>query len=290
MNTTKLKVLSLFIVMFVTSIAIYFMYCHIASMYRSNNIYSTPVDLDLETIVDVANSCNDTVTDIYYINLAKSKDRNRSFLSKLDDTINPIRVDAVSPQTLPEIKKPFKCFTIFDTEYACLASHLKAIHTAYHDNKLWAIIAEDDAVIKQNVDWRKLIASAPADWQLLQIHTCCIPKTENNQNTIIQHFHNDSNLWIESNDIVASAAFYIINRSGMYNLISRFVVDYEQSNWDDIETLDLRSSEVNCQADLLLFKGIKRYICTYSFIGIDTSNNSTIATSHTYWNDYSHYK
>jgi Glycosyltransferase family 25 (LPS biosynthesis protein) len=266
-------------------VAFFIVILRVSSVYFAWYIRSSVIDTDQAVIDDIIRSTNTTPTPIYYINLPESVERNNMFLSSLDDSMIPMRIDAVSPKTLPKIKKPLKCFTVMDTEYACLSSHIKAIHSAYHNDDQWAIIAEDDAVIKQNIDWGRLIASAPDDWELLQLHTCCIPKNPQNKRSFIRHFHDNANLWLGSNDIVPSAAFYVINRSGMLQLLSRHVVGFEQSNWDNI-SLDLTSSQVNCQADLLLFNGIQRYICTVPFIDIKKSK-STISWTHN-WNDYSH--
>ncbi len=265
-------------------------YLYVVPHFITIHIKSHPINTEMTVIKSVVTSRNDTLTNIYYINLTKSADRNHRFLSELDKTMNPIRVDAISPSTLPIIKKPLlKCRLMLDSEYACMASHLKAIHTAYHDNQSWAIIAEDDAIIKKNINWGRLVDSAPTDWDILQIHTCCVLQNKNNKQSFFKYFDDECNLWIQSNDIIPSAAFYIIRRSGIQKLLQKYVVGYENHNWNDIDKIDLRSSSIQCQADLLLFDQMKRYVCTYSLIDIDKSK-STIHWSHDAWNDYSHLK
>lgn len=278
------KRLTLSAILILSIISVIVLFVYVQHIYFGLFIKSTAIDTEIQIIEEIVNSTNSNLTTIYYINLAKSKERNLRFLSHLDSSIYPIRVDAVTPATLPPVVKPLKCLLVMDTEYACLASHLKAIHTAYHNNEPWAIISEDDAIIVNNLDWRKLMGSAPKNWELLQIHTCCIIKKSNTG--FLKHFNDASTLWIHSNDNVPSAAFYIINRKGMHKILSRHVVGYEQQDWNSIEMLNLKMSKVGCQADLLLFNNINRYICTYPFIDIEKSE-STIHWSHTY-NDYSH--
>lgn len=284
-DTTLLKCISIaFLVLFLYAV---YKLC-IEDMYYTANIKVEDIHSDMATINRVINSSNDQPISLYYINLAKSVDRNKTFLSRLDKTICPIRIDAVSPETIPETKQPLKCRFMMKTEYACLASHLKAIHTAYHNGEPFAIICEDDAVIQKNINWRTLMDSAPSDWEILQLHTCCITKNNYNSNGILKYFNNNSNLWIKPNSIVPSAAFYIVSRSCMQKLLTQYVNGYEQPEWSNINHLDLTPSRVNCQADLLLFDNAVRYICTYPLIDI-TQSKSTISWTHD-WNDYSHYK
>jgi hypothetical protein len=172
------------------------------------------------------------------------------------------------------------------TEDACISSHLKAIHTAYHQNDQYALIAEDDSIIK-NINWNKLINSAPKDWEILQMHVCCLSATSGNQ--LQQHLKDENTLWIHTQDIIPSMAFYIINRDGMYKLLKQFVIGYQNPNWNDIVELDFTSARVNCQADLLLFDIINRYVCAYPFVDIyDT--DSTISWTHTKYNNYNCYR
>lgn len=247
---------------------------------RTKKIFTKPC-----IIHRVIASRNETPTPIYYINLDASKDRNARFLDRLEKTLIPIRVPAVTPETIPKLIKPsIKCITTIDTEYACLASHLKAIHKAYHDGREWAIISEDDAVINHNVDWLELIKSAPTNWDVLQIHTCCIPRNAFNKQTIFKNFSDENNLWVSTSDIVPSCAFYIINVSGMIKILSEYVRGHENNNWYDIDCIDLRSTKINCQADLILFHKLQRYVCTYQFVDVDKSK-STIHWTHD-WNHY----
>jgi GR25 family glycosyltransferase involved in LPS biosynthesis len=188
-------------------------------------------------------------------------------------------VEACTPKTMPKFISPLMCSTVMDTEYACIASHLKAIHTAYMNNEKYAIIAEDDAMIIKDIDWNLLLKSAPNNWNLLQMHTCCIPFLHFDKKS--NSYQNSSDiLWVKTNNIIPSAAFYIINRVGMFILLNRFIPNFNK-NWDQITHIDLSLAEVNCQADLILFHNIERYICMQTYITIDDSP-STIHWSHNF--------
>lgn len=263
---------------------IYFLsiiFCIIGLILYFNNIWFgvltrfKPTVVNQELVSLIRNSKPMNKIDLFYINLDKSIDRRNRFLGRLASYWNPVRVHADTPLTMPKITSPLICFTIVDTEYACLASHLKARHMAYHQGLDYVIIAEDDAIIKQDIDWDFLISTAPKDWELLQLHTCCTPPHWNRKS--MGMFEDDSTLWVSTDSIIPSAAFYVINRQGMYKNLDRFVKGFE-GPWRNV-SIDLSSSTVNCHADMTLFTGIKRYICTERFITTE-SGKSTIHWSH----------
>jgi GR25 family glycosyltransferase involved in LPS biosynthesis len=249
-----------------------------------------------EKIKEIVSSKNSTMMNIYYINLEKSKDRNERFLNHiLNYNFNPIRIDAVSPETLPIIKKSshfvsrFWNDSLLKTEDACTVSHFKAIHTAYHNNEEYALICEDDAIL-DNIDYRKLISTAPDDWEILQlyIYLGCNYFT----NIIIQNiFDNKNSLWISTKNNLFStlcgAVCYIINRKAMYRILSQFVVGFENPNWNEIIALDYTSTNSKLQADYILYEFLNRYSCIYPFVdtyeyrkSTNESHKSTIDSSH----------
>jgi GR25 family glycosyltransferase involved in LPS biosynthesis len=251
--------------------------------YFNNKLYGLlanykPIVVD-STLVELIHNSNHTqLLNLYYINLERSTDRKTRFLDRLNNNWNPIRVDACSPQTMPKIVSPMICFTITDTEYACLASHLKARHAAYRNQDRYAIIAEDDAIIKNNIDWELLMATAPPDWDVLQLHTCCIPQHNFNRTSLALRDSNEV-LWVQTESIIPSAAFYIVSRSGMHKALQRFIGDDFDKPWEQINVLDLTLSNVSCHADITLFSDMNRYICTQSFVTTEQST-STIGWAH----------
>ena len=283
MSLTKCRKPLLFIFVICLIVAI----IYVKEVNISRNIIVCEVDTNKETIDRILSSKNQVMTNLYYINLQRSTDRRAIFLQNLPSTFNPILVDAVSPDTQPRFTSSRKCSGTMDTEFACTSSHIKAIHTAYHNNEQFAIIAEDDSIIVNNIDWHQLMKSAPFDWEVLQLHTCCIPRTTANKK-VFTYFNKPDQLWLESSSVIPSAAFYIISREAMEKVLSRYVVGYENKDWDNIILLDFTSTKLTCQADLLLYDDLKRYVCTQHLIDIRKSK-STIHWSHN-GNDYSHYQ
>lgn len=221
-----------------------------------------------DQIVRIFNIRSDKLIKMYYINLDISIDRKNRMLSKLPNNINPIRVSAITPKTLPKLKLPLSCkISLMDYSnkiLACTCSHLKAIHTAYHNNDLFALIAEDDIIILKNINWDILALEAPKDWDIIQIHSCCHPLTNLYKNfQPIYKYHNSNILFLEAkNNMIGSAALYLINRNGMKKILSRYISNYLDSNWNNIKLIDFTKTTRGCEADDLIFNNINRYIFT----------------------------
>jgi GR25 family glycosyltransferase involved in LPS biosynthesis len=104
---------------------------------------------------------------VYFINLSRGTIRRARFEKYARNTIRrllpsldgPYRIEAVDgrgdsftfdPETEPRTK----------TEMACLLSHLKAIHTAYHAGHEWALVCEDDMDIRPLADhWDHFVST-----------------------------------------------------------------------------------------------------------------------------------
>jgi len=121
---------------------------------------------------------------VYFINLEKSISRNFKTQKMLQDfgysytRINAITPKAIIPKGNPSCGVSLNCFVVF----SCTLSHLESIYTAVRDYKSsnfkrtkklsYAFIMEDDGNFMFDVcDWKGLIASAPANWSILQIST-----------------------------------------------------------------------------------------------------------------------
>lgn len=234
-------------------------------------------------LYDFRNSDNDTINNIYYINVTKSIDRNNRFLSRLYPTINPIRISAITPDTLPTILKPSLCNGCTDTEFACTLSHLKAIYTAYINGENYAIIMEDDAIILRNFNWNKLVNLAPDNWEILQLHTTCIPSTTSDYHPIFKYRHSN-NLWIKSTNFAPSCACYIVSKSGMEKMISKYLNNISDYSIDEYfnknNTLDWKDIKTTCQADGLIYNHFNKYICTQMLIDVENFDSDIRDMNH----------
>lgn len=238
---------------------------------------------DMDKILCMYTSRLHIPIDLYYINVTnceKSRAREQRLLDRLSrfKYIVPHRVDAITPSTLPKMILTNRC--IFETKLvnACAVSHLKAIHTAYHNANEIAIIAEDDIIILRDINWYYLASLAPLDWDVLQLHTIAVMGSTVSFNRIYQY--KDTNiLWLQTDHKISSAAFYIINRRGMQKILEAYVPNYEDPNWDHIDVIDLRKEKNGCAADMIVYDQVRRYICTHPFVNVE-SLDSTLHEDH----------
>jgi len=245
--------------------------------------YLIPIEVseyDLHSLYDMTNY-TDSVN-IYYINVEDHSDRNIRFCERLPTYVIPIRIDAVTPSTMPTIKKNLKSMFNTDLELACFCSHLKAIYTAYMNNEEYAIIMEDDAIIVQDINWNRLTQLAPPDWEILQMHVCCLMNTTENHHDVY-NYSNTNNLWLRSAESasIPSAAAYVISRKGMEKLITRFIkrdLDTDKLCTNDILStdlsIDLRNEGASCQADVILYNHLTRYICTQMIVNVENIDST----------------
>lgn len=211
-------------------------------------------NVDFNALLSVNNQSEPI--NLYYINMDKSINRNNRFLSRMAkfNNYNIIRVKAITPNDLTEyiIDIPLHCIAMHDKEKSCLLSHFKAIEMAYNNNDEYAIIAEDDMIINKNINWEYFISKLPNDWEIIQLYYFKL-KFKNNANFIKLQ---SDNFLIKTQNVLTSAAAYLINRKGMINILSRI----------KNKNLNLLDSKNLCLADFIIFDDINRYILTSPII------------------------
>jgi len=261
--------------------------------YNTENLTNICIRVDNNKLNNFKISNNNTSTNIYYINVDKSIDRNARFLSRLYPIINPIRISAITPNTLPKILKSNLCESNTNTEFACTLSHLKAIYTAYTNKEKYAIIMEDDAIMLRNFDWDKLVNLAPNNWEILQLHTTCIPGTTFFYHPVYKYRHNN-NLWIKKDHFIASCACYIVSKEGMEKLISRYLKDINNFTIDNYfnkyNTIDWKHIKTQCQADSLVYFQLNKYICTQILIDVENLDSDIRDMNHEWSTCHRHSK
>lgn len=214
----------------------------------------------------------------YYINLDHSVERNeqykKQFLSYPDYPI--VRVNAVKPndfKNLTIIKAP-DCERLLETELACTISHLKAIHTAYHDNQEYAVICEDDMKILHMPDWNELIKKLPHDWEIIQLFSLgneALELYKKYQNSDVEVVPRPPNVW--------SCVIYLINRKGMKKIINT-VLPVDKSKWENIEIVDFSKTPIWCVADDIYYRMCNTYTFVRPFFNTFVNGKSTIHDNH----------
>jgi len=211
---------------------------------------------------------------IYYINIDESVDRKIYIINEFKKfNININRIKGITPNDIQESNKltyHLKCQTNTDLELACLLSHIKAIHTSYINNDEYSMIIEDDIIIHRMINFKKLIKTAPKDWDILQMFS-------------LQSDHlypvEDKSLWSKHNHKSYSAGAYIINRKGMEKILRYFYpTTYNNKDYNSL-ILDFTYFNNLCVSDYLLYTLTNTYICRDLFFTVKTTD-STLHEDH----------
>lgn len=130
------------------------------------------------------------------------------------------RVEALTPATLPQVnvRQPFANSR---AELAIIASHLRAIGAAHAEGSACAVILEDDVRSHHLLDTEALIASAPPDWDILQLHVSHAPVVLALGALYLDH----GVLWHEWDPSCFSAGAYVIRRAAMARMLARYCPD-----------------------------------------------------------------
>lgn len=139
---------------------------------------------------------------------------DRSFLS-LHGNVSHIVVGLVGRSKTNKIK-----------EVGCTSSHLEAIRQAIYENRTnskYAIITEDDIFIPFNIDFQKLVASAPPDFSILQLFN----SNGDSMRHSFDRYRKHGELWIEhrTRAFLAfwSTCAYLINREALKPIIDKII-------------------------------------------------------------------
>jgi len=185
------------------------------------------------------------------------------------------RVDAVTPETLPpvSVRKPFANSL---AEVAITASHLRAVGAAYASGSAAALIMEDDVRSHYLFDGAALLASAPPDWEVLQLHVSHAPVVLELGELYLKH----GVLWHEWEPSCYSAGAYVVSRPGMERLLARYCPDGV--------ALDLSAVHAHGKlvADHLLYRRSVTYTATVPYC----SNDVALASTHAPQRDASHHR
>jgi GR25 family glycosyltransferase involved in LPS biosynthesis len=227
-----------------------------------------------ENVENVEDTENTEKVNVYYINMASSKERNQKVIDQFSKVpkVHLTRIDAVTPKDInPYDMQLLKnvCSINEEVEFACLFSHLKAIHKAYHDNNKYALIIEDDIIIDRMLNLDNLISTAPEDWDILQLFTF---------NTNV---YTSNELWSIYNIANYSTLAYLIHRNAMKKILTLFFPStYEQVEWDSLKiNVDKFKDISNCAADYSLYYFLKTYTCN-DLLFYNEGSESTIHDSH----------
>ena len=180
---------------------------------------------------------------IFYINLKKDNQRNKSFINAANKyNLNINRVEAINGYDFKDklniikvngknYKFKIKCKKYpLPSQLGCCLSHLKAIIHIKDLGLESAIIMEDDidfSLFKKwtpIVNFKNILKCAPKDWELIKLHS----SNRINQNYIYDKFLKESKLYLDLDPYNLknwSTMCYIINKNYINSFFEKYYID-----------------------------------------------------------------
>jgi GR25 family glycosyltransferase involved in LPS biosynthesis len=218
------------------------------------------------------------VLNTYYINLDRSKDRQKNFLKEHEnfEKLLNIRLHRVSAYDGRELSLYNDIFiepgnnNINFYEFACSVSHIKAMIQSYHNNDKHCIIIEDDIIPTYYNNWgcklQDIIKNKPSDADCIQL-TC-------NDQYQVDRLIKMKHKYEKWSSCFVSTGCYYITRNGMKKIIQKFY---------NSMTKHITLPSINYKADChIIYPNVKSYIYTKpTFTWMSSSSyTSTIHSSH----------
>lgn len=212
----------------------------------------------------------------FWINRASDERRRRlaqDFLARVG--VAHARIEAVTPQTLPQVtvRAPF---VNSQPELAIMSSHLRAIGAAFESGAAVALVMEDDVRSHHLFDSAAVLASAPPDWEILQLHVSHAPVVLELGELYLRH----GILWHEWEPSCYSAGAYLVSRAGMQALLARYCPDGARLDLSGVHAYG------KLVADHLLYRRSICYTATVPFF----FNDMELASTHAPQRDATHHQ
>ena len=214
---------------------------------------------------------------VYYINMDRSTKRRRFMESQFNIFRVPshTRVQGIPGDSLDNLAsgkyRDLSYINEFSelshSELGCTLSHLKAIRTAYQENRELSLILEDNAVLSLIPFWEtklsQVASDAPKDWEIIQLFT--MHGKLNGDEIFTRH-----DIRKPRHGLIA----YLINRRGMHKILKTIM--------DRDEKLNIkRRHSPKGTADQFIYALVNTYIMNRPlFIPADRILASTIHRDH----------
>ena len=146
---------------------------------------------------------NERNTFYYWINLSGRTDRRLHMINQFAENgiTRHIRISPVEHEK---------------SQSSCTLSHMKAILTAHEDGCEYAVILEDDIILKDIHTLTTVTSNLPDDWEIFQFHTSCpilyerLSGNKKYQNQTIKGH-------------LMSAAGYVVTKRGIEKYVQKFL-------------------------------------------------------------------
>ena len=202
----------------------------------------------------------------YWINRADRLDRRQATEQNLDRVNAPHqRIEAITPDTLPRFKTRRDQHQLLAVEKACTASHLVALQEGLKNGEDPFFVREDDLEELVSIDYSHLIANAPDNWEILQLHSHGLESLQQGYLAYLS-----GKLWLPWQWRNPSTALYLTRPQGAEKLLAF-------ANDEAHQELDFRSATPNLVvADRILYRDFNSYTSTYPFVVTNGSQSDIL--------------
>lgn len=208
---------------------------------------------------------------IYWINIDKCELRKKHMIQQYKQKkLQHQRISATIPATLPKIIPSPKYPNIKKEEYSCLSSHLIAMEAGINNSSDNFIIMEDDTTIPFNIDYDKLIETAPKDWEILQLYISELSVLKSLYKKFLA-----GNMWSKWAPGYFCTGVYIIKKEAAKKIIN--ILKKNNTKGKEINLSQFKSTPV---ADNILYRLVKTYSCNYPLFYSNINLNSEIHKEH----------
>ena len=186
----------------------------------------------------------------YWINPEVAIDRAAWMREQLERAgVAERRVSARTPHDLPrfELREKHRPTPL---QLACLASHFAALEHALSEGHDCFVVMEDDMTLPFDVDFGRLIATAPLDWEILQLYVVNAERLE----AMYTRSYRRARLWERWTTKNHSTGAYVCTRDAAQKLLARYVHG---------GAVDLRSFRGFPVADEVIYRPLRTYTATY---------------------------
>lgn len=198
-------------------------------------------------VIEYLGAKRDAQLTFNWINLKKDHSRGEFMERQFDSLgLRNIRFEALTPSDVEYKARRDILNKTRPEEFACMCSHLKLLRDQVtSDDKQQIVVLEDDLhLTPEVVNLQSIIANAPIDWEILQIHHVCFdPKQQHSRRP-----------WVRWDRHKYCTTFYVMKRSAAERLVSKYVKESKEGL-----IFDFTSCTEVVQADKYIFRQSKTY-------------------------------
>jgi GR25 family glycosyltransferase involved in LPS biosynthesis len=199
----------------------------------------------------------------YWINPDDAAERGEWMRQQLDAIgVRHARVRACTPGDLPDMALP-GAHDLTPLQLACLASQLKTLDQALADGGEMFVVVEDDMTLPFDVDFGRLVASAPRDWDILQLYVVNAERLR----AMYARSYRRARLWRRWHPKHHSTGAYLCSREGAQKVLARVKRG---------GAIDLSRYRGLLVADDLIYRCARTYTATYPLYVENADFGSTL--------------